>query len=121
MSKNLAHPLHSVHDDGKGGGWKWWEEHFVLLNSHISAYATCFARKVCSLVRSTWGTSLGEDKLEARDRIARRPCAGRAQGKHSPLAEGKGGSFMSVIDSSQHCTTHCQPHAVCLEVVFGHA
>ena len=25
MSKNLAHPLHPVHDDGKGGGWKWWE------------------------------------------------------------------------------------------------
>jgi hypothetical protein len=25
MSKNLAHPLHSVYDNGKGGGWKWWE------------------------------------------------------------------------------------------------
>jgi hypothetical protein len=25
VSKNLAHPLHPVHDDGKGGGWKWWE------------------------------------------------------------------------------------------------
>ena len=25
VSKNLAHPLHLVHDDGKGGGWKWWE------------------------------------------------------------------------------------------------
>ena len=25
MSKNLAHPLHPVYDDGKGGGWKWWE------------------------------------------------------------------------------------------------
>ena len=24
-SKNLAHPLHPVCDDGKGGGWKWWE------------------------------------------------------------------------------------------------
>ena len=23
--KNLAHPLHPVYDDGKGGGWKWWE------------------------------------------------------------------------------------------------
>ena len=59
MSKNVAHPLHPVYDDGKGGGWKWWECHFVLLNSHISAYATCFARKVCVLVRSTWGISLG--------------------------------------------------------------
>ena len=25
MSKNLAHPLHPVYDDGKEGGWKWWE------------------------------------------------------------------------------------------------
>ena len=25
LSKNLAHPLHPVYDDGKGGGWKWWE------------------------------------------------------------------------------------------------
>ena len=25
VSKNLAHPLHPVHDDGKGGGWQWWE------------------------------------------------------------------------------------------------
>ena len=25
VSKNLALPLHRVCDDGKGGGWKWWE------------------------------------------------------------------------------------------------
>ena len=25
VSKNLAHPLRPVYDDGKGGGWKWWE------------------------------------------------------------------------------------------------
>ena len=25
VSKNLAHPLHPVYDDGKGGVWKWWE------------------------------------------------------------------------------------------------
>ena len=25
VSRNLAHPLHPLHDDGKGGGWKWWE------------------------------------------------------------------------------------------------
>ena len=24
VSKNLAHPLHPVYDDGKGGGWNWW-------------------------------------------------------------------------------------------------
>ena len=66
VSKNLAHPWHPVYADGKGGGWKWWACHFVLLNAHISAYATCFARKVCGLVRSTWGTSQGEGKRGAR-------------------------------------------------------
>ena len=25
LYKNLAHPLHPVYDNGKGGGWKWWE------------------------------------------------------------------------------------------------
>ena len=25
VSKNVAHPLHPDYDDGKGGGWKWWE------------------------------------------------------------------------------------------------
>ena len=25
VSKNLAHPLHPVYDDGKVGPWKWWE------------------------------------------------------------------------------------------------
>ena len=24
VSKNLAHPLHPVYDDGKGGGVQWW-------------------------------------------------------------------------------------------------
>ena len=43
-------------------------------------------------MRSTWGTSLGEDKLGARDKIlntkvARRACAGNTPDKHSP--EGK--------------------------------
>ena len=66
MSKNLARPLHPVCDDGKVGGWKWWECHFVLFNSHISAYAMCFAQKVCGPVRSTWGTSRGGGKLGAR-------------------------------------------------------
>ena len=54
----------------------------MLLNSHISAYTRCLAEKVCGLVRSTWGTSQGEDKLEAKDKIlntkvARRTCAGQ--------------------------------------------
>ena len=35
----------------------------MWLKSHISAYATHFAWKVCGLVRSTWGASLGGDKL----------------------------------------------------------
>ena len=41
----------------------------MLLNSHISAYTRCLAEKVCGLVQSTWGTSLGEDKLGATDTI----------------------------------------------------
>ena len=54
----------------------------MLLNSHVSAYATCPARMVCGLVWCTWGTSLGEDKFGARDRIlntkvARQACAGQ--------------------------------------------
>ena len=54
----------------------------MLLNSHILAYARCFAWKVCGLLRSTWGTSLGEDKLGTRHKIlntkvARRACAGQ--------------------------------------------
>ena len=64
----------------------------MLLNSHISAYTRCLAEKVCGLVRSTWGTSQSEDKLGARDKIlsakvARRACAGRAPGKHSPSTQ----------------------------------
>ena len=52
----------------------------MLLNStnstnHISAYARCIAGKVCGLLRSTWGTSKGEDKLGARDEIPPPPLA----------------------------------------------
>ena len=51
----------------------------MLLISHISACATCFAGKVCGLVPATWGNSLGDHKLGARGRIlatkvARRAC-----------------------------------------------
>ena len=41
----------------------------MVLNSHISAYARCLAGKVCGLVRSTEGTSQGEDKRGVRDKI----------------------------------------------------
>ena len=89
MSKNLAHPLHPVYDDGKGGGWKWWECRFALLNSHILPYATCFAQKLYGLVRSTWENSRSEDELGAGDRIintkvARRACA-RHTFPHTPI------------------------------------
>ena len=62
----------------------------MLLNSHISAYTRCIAEKVCGLVRSTWGTSQGEDKLGARDKIleakvACQACTRRAPGRHSPI------------------------------------
>ena len=54
----------------------------MWLHSHISAYARCFARKVCRLVRPTWGISLSGYKPEAIDRIfstkvARWACAGQ--------------------------------------------
>ena len=54
----------------------------MLWNSHILAYAACLARKVCGLARSTWGTSLGGDKLGARGgilnpKVACRACAGQ--------------------------------------------
>ena len=63
----------------------------MLLNSHILAYARCLAGKVCGLMRSTWGTSQGEDKLGATDKIlntkvVRQACAGHVPGKHSPLS-----------------------------------
>ena len=50
----------------------------MLLDSHISAYARCSVGKVCGLVRSTWGTSLGEDKRGARARILNTKVARRA-------------------------------------------
>ena len=50
----------------------------MLLNSHISAYTRCLAGKVCGLVRSTWGTSQGEDKPGARDTILNTKVARRA-------------------------------------------
>ena len=57
----------------------------VCLGPGTKIQASCFieiARKYCGLVRSTWGTSLGGDKLGARDRmlntkVARRSCAGQ--------------------------------------------
>ena len=51
---------------------------FVLLNSHILAYTMCLAEKVCGLVRSTWGTFQGEDKVGARDKILTTKVARRA-------------------------------------------
>ena len=68
----------------------------MLLNSHISVYTRCLAGKVCGQVPSTWGISLGGDKLGARDKIlntkvVRRACAGRVPGKHSPMVRRIGG------------------------------
>ena len=51
----------------------------MLLNSHISAYTRCLAEKVCGLMRSTWGSSQGEDKLGARDKILNKEVARRAR------------------------------------------
>ena len=72
-----------------------------MLNSHISAYTRCLAEKVCGLVRSTWGTSQGEDKLGATDKIlhtkvARRACAGQTFPQR-PMS-----SLMSVAPPGGH-------------------
>ena len=79
----------------------------MLLHSHISAYARCFARKVCNLVRATGATSLGEDKLGARDKIlntkiARRACTGRAHAHHTH-------KFQHIIctDATAKCYVMC--------------
>ena len=78
----------------------------MLLNSHISAYARCFAGKVCGLVWSTWGISQGEDNLGARDKIpntkvARRACAGQTFPLNLCLPHGRsspgGGWFSGVV------------------------
>ena len=63
----------------------------MLFNSHIPAYAMCFAGKVCGPVQSTWGHSLGEDKLGARARIldTKVACPARA-GQLFPLYAGVG-------------------------------
>ena len=61
----------------------------MLLNSHISAYARCLAGKVCGVVRSTWGTSQGEDKPGARDKILNTKVVSRARaGQTFPLSDG---------------------------------
>ena len=39
VAKNWAHPLHVVHDDGKGGCWKWWESTFCVVEfSYFGLY-----------------------------------------------------------------------------------
>ena len=55
----------------------------MLLNSHISAYARCHAGKVCGLVGSAWGTSQGEDKPGARDKILNTKVACRARARQT--------------------------------------
>ena len=58
----------------------------MLLNSHISVHTRCLAKKVCGLVRSTWGTSQGEDKIGARDKILNTKVARQARaGQTFPL------------------------------------
>ena len=78
----------------------------MLLNSHILAYTRCLAEKICGLVRSTWGTSQGEGKLGARDKIlntkvARQACAGQTfpQGLQGG---GGGGAILGGILPSEN-------------------
>ena len=58
----------------------------MLLSSHISAYARFVAEKVCGLVRSTLGTSQGEDKLGARDMILNTKVVRRANIPPKPVS-----------------------------------
>ena len=99
----------------------------MLLNSHISAYTRCLAEKVCGLVRSTWGTCQGEDKLGARDKIlntkvVRWACAGRALGKHSPISpaiivfvppHARIVLHFSYLHSHTYALTHTHTHTHC--------
>ena len=78
----------------------------MLLNAHISAYTRCVAEMVCGLVRSTWGTSQGQDKLGARDKILNTKIAHRAcTGQTFPLKCALGIVGMNggqVVDQSVH-------------------
>ena len=114
----------------------------MLLNSHISVYARCSARKVCGLVRSTWGTSRGEGKLGARDKILSTKVARRANIRpcgqyhfHLELADGlqhpapspeivhfrpqyrhaqmKTTERMEVCEHAQHYSTCMAHHPLC--------
>ena len=51
----------------------------TLVGIILFVNATCFAGKVCGPVQSTWGNSLGEDKLGARARILNTKVARRAR------------------------------------------
>ena len=82
----------------------------MLLNPHISAYARCLAGKVCGLVRPTWGASLGEDKLAARDRILNTkvvcqantpPFPGGQRGTIARLGGGGGGQRQQGVVCSK--------------------
>ena len=66
----------------------------MVLNSDNWAYTRCLAGKVCGLVRSTCGTSLGEGKLGARDRILNTKVA---PGKHSPIALNVAGTSEPMV------------------------
>ena len=77
----------------------------MLLNSHISACAICFAGKVCGPVQSIWGTSLGEDKFGARARILNTKVARQARaGQTFPL----GASSSRAGDPEFHFPTQHQ-------------
>ena len=55
----------------------------MSLNSHISAYARCFAWKVCGPVQSIRGTSQDKDKLGARDKILNTKVGRRARARQT--------------------------------------
>ena len=52
VSKNLAHPLHPVYEDGKGGGWKWWEWQISIAGATSDMYRCDVSVVATALYRS---------------------------------------------------------------------
>ena len=80
----------------------------MLLNSHVSAYTRCLAEKVCGLVRSTWGTSQGEDKLGARDKILSTKVVRRACTRQT-FPYGKGYTIIYFVPILFHFCSNLSP------------
>ena len=85
VSKNLAHPLHPVYDDGKDGGWEVVGVTFCVVE--FLYFGLCHVLGTEGLRSSAvYLNSLGGDKLGARDRILNTKVARQAYAGHAPGA-----------------------------------